>query len=232
MKNSAINKFLLASTLSLCISSAFANTAVLQVKGKLMTSSCTPTLTNGGLVDYGNIKVGDLDDSYPNDLGVKDITLTVNCSAPTRVAISITDDRQSSVSDAVLVLVPLIGVSAQNDEFTKYGLGKTSNGVNIGAWTPFINRATALADSASATLIYDMPNATGLWSPLELEMGDYQDIPTNSLVTLGDSNNIPLAFTSATFPMKTSVVIDDTTTLALTDDTNIDGQATISLVYI
>ncbi|MDZ5731138.1 DUF1120 domain-containing protein (plasmid) [Enterobacter sp. D2] len=232
MKNSTINKFLLASTLSLCVSSAFASTAVMQVKGKLMTSSCTPTLSNGGLVNYGNFKVGDLDTSNPNQLGEKDITLTINCSAPTRVAITITDDRQSSANDSVILLTPVSGADSVNDEFTRFGLGKTQGGVNIGAWAPFVNKATVLADGASANLIYDEASTGSTWAPLELELNDYQVLPTNAMVTLGDSNNIPKAFTSATFPMKTSAVIDDTTTLALTDDTNLDGQATISLVYL
>ena len=232
MKKSTINKFLLASTLSLCVSSAFASTAVMQVKGKLMTSSCTPTLSNGGLVNYGNFKVGDLDTTNPNQLGEKDITLTINCSAPTRVAITITDDRQSSVNDNVILLTPVSGGHSVNDEFTRFGLGKTQGDVNIGIWAPFVNKATVLADGASANLIYDEASTGSTWAPLELEPNDYQVLPTNAMVTLGDSNNIPKAFTSATFPMKTSAVIDDTTALALTDDTNLDGQATISLVYL
>lgn len=233
MKKSTFNKFLIASTLSLCVSSAFASTAVLQVKGKLMTSSCTPTLSNGGLANYGNIKVGDLDTVNPNQLGSKDLSLTVNCSAPTRVAITVTDDRNSSVNTNVTLVTPVTGEASVNDEFTLYGLGKTKGGKNIGVWAPFIDRSTALADGAAANLIFDEASTGSTWVPYQVEISDnYQVLFTNAMVTVGDSNNIPLAYTSATFQMKTSAVIDDTTTLALTDETELDGQATISLVYL
>nr|WP_259364015.1 hypothetical protein [Enterobacter kobei] len=42
----------------------------------------------------------------------------------------------------------------------------------------------------------------------------------------------PLAFETATFPLVTSLAIQDTTTLAITDDTQLDGQVTISLRYL
>ena len=42
----------------------------------------------------------------------------------------------------------------------------------------------------------------------------------------------PLAFTSATFPLVTSLAIQDTKTLAITDDTDLSGQLTISLRYL
>jgi hypothetical protein len=42
----------------------------------------------------------------------------------------------------------------------------------------------------------------------------------------------PLAFQTATFPLVTSLAIQDTTTLAITDDTQLDGQVTISLRYL
>jgi hypothetical protein len=42
----------------------------------------------------------------------------------------------------------------------------------------------------------------------------------------------PLAFQTATFPLTTSLAIQNTTTLAITDDTKLDGQLTISLRYL
>ena len=42
----------------------------------------------------------------------------------------------------------------------------------------------------------------------------------------------PLAITKVTFPLVSSLAIQDTTTLALTENTDIEGQLTISLRYL
>lgn len=42
----------------------------------------------------------------------------------------------------------------------------------------------------------------------------------------------PIAISSVTFPIVTSLAIRDSTTLAITDDTNQDGQLTVSSAYL
>ncbi len=42
----------------------------------------------------------------------------------------------------------------------------------------------------------------------------------------------PVPYTLAIFPLKTSLAIQNTATLAITDDTDLDGQATITLKYL
>ena len=70
-----MKKVLLATALSLCVTSAFAAnpTAVLKVKGTLTNSACTPQLSNGGTVDYGTVSLGGLSSTAVNQLGQKDI---------------------------------------------------------------------------------------------------------------------------------------------------------------
>ncbi|KIQ51377.1 hypothetical protein TA05_10465, partial [Citrobacter rodentium] len=46
------------------------------------------------------------------------------------------------------------------------------------------------------------------------------------------STTTPASFTNAVFPLRVALAVQDTTTLAITDDTAINGQATISLVYL
>ncbi len=51
-----------------------------------------------------------------------------------------------------------------------------------------------------------------------------------SLATTGTTD--PLPVTSAEFPLVISAAIQGTTTLAITDDTNLNGEATITLKYL
>lgn len=77
-----IKKVILATAISLCISSAYAGeTAVLKVTGTLTNSACTPELSNGGVVDYGTIHLGELSPDTNNQLGQKEINFSINCTA-------------------------------------------------------------------------------------------------------------------------------------------------------
>jgi 3D (Asp-Asp-Asp) domain-containing protein len=54
-----------------------------------------------------------------------------------------------------------------------------------------------------------------------------------NIVTAANPGTLePVAFKTAVFPLVTSLAIQGTDTLAITDDTAIAGQATISLVYL
>jgi type 1 fimbria pilin len=92
-----MKKILLATALSLCVTSAFAaETAVMKVQGTLTNSACTPELSNGGVVDYGIIRLGELSATDVNQLGQKNIDLTINCTVETRVGWSMMDDQSST----------------------------------------------------------------------------------------------------------------------------------------
>jgi hypothetical protein len=61
-----------------------------------------PTLSNGGVVDYGIINLGMLSATQVNQLGQKDIDLTINCTAPTKVSWNLVDERSSSNANLVV----------------------------------------------------------------------------------------------------------------------------------
>ena len=57
-------KSLLAAALALTATCAHAgDTAVLKVKASLTSNSCTPELSNDGVIDFGTVQVGDLANS-------------------------------------------------------------------------------------------------------------------------------------------------------------------------
>lgn len=56
---------------------------------------------------------------------------------------------------------------------------------------------------------------------------NYRDITVASTGALE-----PLAFQTATFPLTTSLAIESIDKLAITDDTKLNGQLTISLRYL
>ncbi len=61
-------------------------TAVLKVTGQLIVGGCTPELSDGGVVDYGTIRLATLSATDVNQLGTKDVSLSISCPSATKAA--------------------------------------------------------------------------------------------------------------------------------------------------
>ncbi|MCU6325318.1 DUF1120 domain-containing protein [Enterobacter quasiroggenkampii] len=225
-----MKKVLLATALSLCVTSAFAAdpSAVLKVKGTLTNAACTPVLSNGGTVDYGTINLGDLSATATNQLGQKNIDLTINCTAATKVSWNMVDDRSDSNAN-LTVENALFGGGSLGIAGQTYGVGKTEGGVNIGTYALMVKVDSVTADGAAADPIYQQ-NATGNWT--KSTNGSSQGSHIRDFTVASTGTLDPLAFQTATFPLATSLAVQNTATLAITDDTQLDGQLTISLRYL
>ncbi|MFO3897085.1 DUF1120 domain-containing protein [Klebsiella michiganensis] len=226
-----MKKTLLAAILAMSATSAIAAnpSAVLKVKGTLTNAACTPTLSNGGVVDYGIINLGMLSATQVNQLGQKDIDLTINCTSPTKVSWNLVDERSSSNANLVVENATFNGISLQSIDQT-YGVGKAGE-VNIGSYSLFIKNNSVTADGNNVdNIIVDYYDLGGTWrnnTNGTTVSSSYRDI------TVANTGSVePLAFKTATFPMATSLAIQNTSTLAITDDTPLDGQLTISLRYL
>jgi hypothetical protein len=232
-----MKKTLIAAALIVCAGSAFADpTAVLQVQGKLTNASCTPELSNGGVVDYGYIHLSSLSATEANQLGHKNITLTVTCTAPTKVGFSTEDDQQSTSID----------ISVENATFSdetyaakgggfdyrsyKFGVGLTDGDVKIGAYTTFIDLDALVADGKTVDAIYRQ-KGSDKWTSASVR-NTFQNESYRTFTVASTGTLEPMAFTQAEFPLTTSLAIQGTSTLNITDDTPINGQATITLQYL
>lgn len=224
-----MKKTLLAIILAACTTSAFAaETAVLKVKGVLTNAACSPTLSNSGVVDYGTIHLGELSDSAVNQLGQKTIDLTITCDAATKVSWHLEDNRVDSRAGITVNNGDASG-GAVSDTDKTYGVGLTADGVAIGNYSLFVKTANVLADGESVdTIVMDGNNDS--WSTSANGLTAGQNNRDITVATAGTTE--PLPFKSATFPLATSLAIQDTKTLAITDDTDLDGQVTISLRYL
>lgn len=220
-----MKKVLMASALMLCTSAVFAEpTAVLKVNGKLTASTCSIIMGNGGVIDYGYIHLNELNATENNDLGNKSIPMTIDCTAKTKVGFTMQDNRSSSNAG-----VPISVGYNQNISFSyyTYGVGKTADGVNIGdygLWMTDVEVDGAAADAISQN---DGWSAT-TWKKSGAPRSDAAQI--NAFAETGTTT--PIAIKTATFNFVTNLGIKDTNTLNITDDTALDGQATMTLVYL
>ncbi|EOF5098339.1 DUF1120 domain-containing protein [Salmonella enterica] len=233
-----MKKLALATMVAMTLSaSAYAeSTAVLKLQGVLTNDACTPELSGGGIVDFGTHYVYQLSATEDNQLGSKDFTLTINCTAPTKLAWTITDDRPDSKAS---VSIDNPGWSSNEPLWgngERFGAGKTAGGVSIGAYALAMNAAAVTADTGAAKAVTSVigTNPDSAWKEFG-KTGDLDSIKSTSPTigyTVADTDLIPVAFRNATFPMRVGLAVQDTTTLAITDETDIDGQATITLHYL
>jgi type 1 fimbria pilin len=227
-----MKKVFLITVLSLCITSAFAaETAVLKVTGTLTNSACTPELSNGGVVDYGMIRLGELSATTVNQLGHKDIGLTINCTAATKVSWNMVDDRATTRASIPIEDRNFAGDDGISSDSQMYGVGLTGGGVKIGNYSMFVKVDSVTADGQSVDPIY-MQTGSGATTWVKSTNGSTQGENWRDFTVAATGTTDPLAFQTATFPLTTSLAIQSTDKLAITDDTKLDGQLTISLNYL
>lgn len=225
MKN--IFKLCAASVLVLSsIHTAFAGSqsAELKVQGKLVMGSCTPELSSGGIADFGAHSIATLDPTNVNQLGSKHMSISINCDSPTVAGWTFTDDRKDTVEDTKPVFEGGTVATSTNE----FGLGQTAEGVNLGSYAISLSESDALIDGVKGKVIHSSDKS--VWSSPSYT----DDVVTNDSARIYaiSSDDLPVAFKTATDNFEVAAAIQNTTTLAITDDTSLDGQATITIEYL
>lgn len=220
-----MKKVILASLIALASASAFAEpTAVLKVHGTLTNSACSPSIGNGGVIDYGYIRLGELSATENNKLGQKQVPVTITCTAPTKVGFTVLDNRGDSNAR---LPVDIGGNLNQSAKYYTYGVGTTTEGVSIGNYGMWMTAITADGKTVDSIVNnHDWPAEK--WRKTGIPRSDA--FSTTAFAATG--TEVPIAITTANFNFVTNLIIRDTSTLAITDDTPLDGQATMTLVYL
>ncbi|HDX4048136.1 TPA: DUF1120 domain-containing protein [Enterobacter soli] len=220
-----MKKAILVSLIALASASAFAEpTAVLKVQGTLTNSACSPSIGNGGVIDYGYIRLGELSATQNNKIGQKQVPVTITCTAPTKVGFTILDNRGDSNAQ---LPVDIGGNTNQTVKYYTYGVGNTTEGVKIGDYGMWMTDVTADGNTADP-IANNHDWGTEKWRKTGIPRSDA--FSTISFAATG--TEVPIALTTANFNFVTNLTIRDTTALAITDDTALDGQATMTLVYL
>lgn len=235
-----MKKLLVATTVAMALSAtahAADSTAQLKVQGVLTNDACTPSLSGGVSIDFGTYFVDSLSSTDINQLGHKDTTLSITCSSPTKVSWTIEDN----VGDAADIDILNSGFSGGNvyggggSTTAHFGVGKTAGGVSIGSYAVSINKNASTADGTAQKVIESSNTNTDAvkgWTKFfEVSSYDYTQIDQQYSLSLVNPTE-PIAVTSAVFPLRIALAVEKTSTLAITDDTPIAGQATITLHYL
>ncbi|MFJ7311465.1 DUF1120 domain-containing protein [Pseudomonas sp. NPDC098747] len=186
-----------------------ANSVDLRVTGTITPAACDITLA-GGAFDLGSFDVGDLNATGNTRLPVPAAkNLSVICSAPTLVGITVVDNRPNTVP-----------VDAE------FGLGSDGAGADIGWY--IIDLLPPTVDTASGVFTQS-ENAGATWT----SAASYLNHNASSVASWNTGTGTdPIQVTTIVQPITVSPVIYPTNNLDTSSEITFDGSATIELVYL
>lgn len=187
------------------------------LRARFAPAACQPTLSNGGLVNFGTLSKSDLNAAKSTRLPPKSLLLSVSCDAPASFALVMHDNRAGSAT--------------VNSEIY-YGLGRDSRNNKIGLYSLSIDPADASADSIARLYRTDSTTAGAAWSTAS---GNPVPIGQNSYLAFTDSagsNAGPVLMQNLSTTVTVEAVIAPTDSLDLSSAIELDGAGTIEIIYL
>lgn len=229
-------KTMLVAALLICgIRSALAVSVDVNISGTVIPTACTPTLSGGGVIDYGSIRANTLSADAYTVLPEMKLDFAINCDAPARVAIHAVNDRpgtMAGVTEAANGVAPvpaaIFGGSA--GMFDGVGLGMDGT-TRIGGYGMHIRMSSVMADGVGVvTLISDSTDGSAAWNGSPAG-GVYHTTPR--IISWGATGSTtPTAFQTLTGSISVQAYINRASELDLSHSVNLDGQTTLELVYL
>ncbi|VVP91594.1 Protein GltF [Pseudomonas fluorescens] len=181
----------------------------LTVTGVITPAACTPSLSGGGVVDYGKISSKDLNPDTHTQFQDRTVQLTVSCDAPVKFAIVPVDNRAGTSSTA-----------------GAFGLGLINGNEKLGRY--FLHYVNPVANVPSLA-IQSQDNGQTWFEP------DDSALKPDDLLSFGSSNagvTAPHDVQDVIVDILLLTAIAPTNGLTLTDEQKIDGSATLQITYL
>jgi type 1 fimbria pilin len=189
--------------------SAFAASSTdLVVQGSITPNACDPTISGGGVVDYGKMTAKDLSADQPTLLPRQTLQLSIQCNNPTLLAFNTIDNRAGS--------------SAINQHW--HGLGMTPDNEKLGSSGFGLYNAVA-DDQPARTLTSTDGGVTWMHSV-------FLGHSTLTAIGAAGTSQVPIAVTRFTADLSLYTVIDSADRLTVLDEIPLDGYATLQLIYL
>lgn len=189
----------------------------ISVKASIMPLTCTPTLSNGGVVDFGKTSAKELHATQPTTLPAREIQLNVHCDSPVRVALNVIDNQHGTT----------LGNIPQD-----FGLGLDNSGNPIGHYRIALDTDKIQTESAVAAYLTELPNEFGNWSAA---VAGEMDIAKNTPIGISNTASVtsgPTALETLNARLSIKPVIAPIGGLRVTDEISLKGSATIEIIYL
>ncbi|MCR4539250.1 DUF1120 domain-containing protein [Pseudomonas sp. 18.1.10] len=195
-----------------------ASNVELNVNGRITPAACTPALSGGGVVDHGKISRKDLNPgNVPTALPVATLRLSVECAAPTLIAIKSRDNRAGSSGEEFIGKRENFGLGlVDGDKKVGWYLLKTLNGQADGVDRPMIESddGASWSDATHPDLVWQVEGM-------------------RSVSERAGSDSAPLPLKAMSMDVRVETMIVRLQFLPpLGEDIPLDGSATLDVVYL
>ncbi|WP_428557000.1 DUF1120 domain-containing protein [Pseudomonas edaphica] len=198
---------LAVSTLLLSSATAFAASSVdLTVKGLIVPSACTPSLSGGGMIDHGKVSAKDLNPNWGTAIGVHTLSMTVDCDAPIQFALHPIDNRAAS------------GLT------TDFGLGFINETQKLGHFS--LTWRGMVADGVTVQPIASLDQGK-TWAPEKF----WEPNMFMAAASMSDDTQ-PLPIQNLSVDLEVLTIINAAANLDLSNEVTIDGSATVEVKYL
>ncbi|MGY2289392.1 DUF1120 domain-containing protein [Pseudomonas sp. SDO528_S397] len=190
-----------------------ASSTDLRVEGLITPSACTPSLTRGGVVDYGKLAASDLLPDTSTWLAPSVLQLAVSCTAPTLFALRGRDNRPGT---------------AHKDDGYGYGLGLINGDQKLGTY--LLTVRNPLADSMPVQPLMSLDGGASWWL-----VPDGTWLVAHQLAAFGNratGTPAPIPLQALTTELHIEPSIAPANSLTLTGQVTLDGSATVDVIYL
>lgn len=191
--------------------------AELALHWRIEPAACTPTLSQGGVVDYGRITTQNLNSDRRTRLPTRQLSLSIQCDSPARYALRMHDNRDGSSLVNSLIF---------------YGLGRDASDNRIGLYEVQFDPQHITADQLPRVFL-TQSTAGGIgWS----DSGSApRSIATTTVLGFSDeamTTKGPVAIRSLNATLDILPVIAPTDELDNRQDIPLDGSGTLEIIYL
>lgn len=211
-----VKKILALSLMAACSVAAGvaqAQTADIKLTGKILPAACQAVFGGGGEFDFGKICACDLDrwGNGPAVLDAKIQRLDIICGAATKIAVKVTDNRSGTAA-------------AGTGDGYDFGLG----GKNTGSYNL---RYSNVYDEIKPVAVLTDANGDGKWAKLSSSVGFKAD--GSSRKAFAPSGTlVPGAYRALRGELIVQPILNKRSELDIGSDIDLDGSATLELVYL
>lgn len=202
---------------------ALPESAEMHVSGAVTAaSSCSLSISNGGAIDLGQIDIGSLNQSSSTNVGAFARTVSVTCDSPTRFALGVIDNRADTLNSARLSCghCMAMGWTTSQRPIGFYGLAFYDD---------------AIVDGVSRTLL--LSNDLATWEVnFGLFLTPQAKVPSSNgrhfVAAAEPSTTLVIAATTMSIQFYADVFLESRETMAITQQTPIDGNSTLEIIYL
>lgn len=214
-----------------------ATTAELRITGRITPPACSIVLDGNGVVDFGSQGFNTLA-ADGTRFAERTVGVNITCEGPARVGLQVVDNRASSkVTKASLAATAWASSAAALGDRYVYGLGTTANGnggqANIGGVMFGFQGGVVTADgTANSHVIYSADRNS--WQFDAIARAYMTPDMTYSFVrgAATATNATPATVTTVTGNLTVVPTINRNSALPAGQLIELDGSATLTLVYL